>query len=187
MNPSIETIFNRRSVRAYESKQIPRDVLDTILSCGDAGPSGANNREWRYVIIQDTAFKKKLVDLGMPLYRKWLEKMPQTFRDMRREIDKSPDPIYYGAPTIVFVIGKGKTADLDCPMACLNIMLAARSLGIGSCWVFIGQLVLQDPSIKEDFKLLEGEEVFGPIIIGYPLQNKFPPRPENARLPIAWK
>jgi nitroreductase len=187
MNQTIDTILNRRSVRAFEPKQIARDDLDKILSCGDAGPSGANNRGWRYVVVQDASFKKKLVDLGMPLYRKWLEKMPQHFKDMRKEIDKSPDPIYYGAPTIVFVIGKSMTVDMDCPMACQNIMLAARSLGIGSCWVFIGQLVLQDPSMKADFMLLEGEKVFGPIILGYPLRNEYPPRPDNARSTIVWK
>ena len=187
MNPIIDAILNRRSIRAYEPKQIPRDDLEKILACGDAGPSGANNRGWRYIVVQDPAFHKKLVELGMPIYRRWMENMPQSFKAMREEIDKSPDPIYYGAPTIVFVAGKGMTADLDCPMACQNMMLAARSLGIGSCWVFIGQLVLQDPSIKVDFSMTEGEKVYGPIVFGYPLRNEFPPRPDYNASPIFWK
>jgi nitroreductase len=53
MNQTIETIFNRRSVRRYDAKPIPKDVLEQILKCGDAGPSGANNRAWRYVVVQD--------------------------------------------------------------------------------------------------------------------------------------
>ncbi len=187
MNQTIGTILNRRSIRAYEQKQIPRDDLDKILSCGDAGPSGANNRGWRYVVVQDASYKKTLIDRGLPLYRQWLERMPQDFKNMRKEIDKSPDPVYYGAPTIVFIIGKGMTADMDCPMVCQNIMLAARSLGIGSCWVFIGQLVLGDPSVKADFRMADGEKVFGPIILGYPLRNEFPPRPDNARSAVIWK
>jgi nitroreductase len=187
MNQTFDTILNRRSVRAYEQRQIPRDVLEKILSCGDAGPSGANNRGWRYVVVQEASYKKRLVDLGMPLYRKWLENMPQGFKDMRFEIDKSPDPIYYGAPTIVFIIGKGMTTAMDCPMVCQNIMLAARSLGIGSCWVFIGQLVLGNPSVKAEFMLQEDEKAFGPIILGYPLRNEFPSRPDHAQSPILWK
>jgi nitroreductase len=187
MNQTIETILNRRSIRGYEPTQIPREVLDTILSCGDAGPSGANKRGWRYVIVQDPSYKKVLVEKGLPRYQKWLEKMPQFFKDMRKEVDQRPDPIYYGAPTIIFVIGKSMTADMDCPMACQNLMLAARSVGIGSCWVYIGQLVLEDPSVRADFMLAEGEKVYGPIIMGYPRGNEFPPRPDNPPSPILWK
>jgi nitroreductase len=187
MNQTIDTILNRRSIRAYEAKQIARADLDKILACGDAGPSGANNRGWRYVIVQEPAFKKRLIEIGMPLYKKWLEKMPQSFKDMRAKIDESPDPIYYGAPTIVFVIGKGMTADADCPMVCQNMMLAARSLGIGSCWVHIGQLVLQDLSIRTEFELVEGEKIYGPIVMGYPLGGNFPARPDFPRSPVKWK
>jgi nitroreductase len=187
MNPTCETILNRRSIRLYEPKQISRGDLETILSCGDAGPSGANNRGWRYVVVQDPSFKKKLVEKGMPLYQKWLEKMPQRFKDMRTEIDKGADPIYYGAPTIVFVAGRGLTVDFDCAIVCQNIMLAARSMGIGSCWVHIGQLVLEDPSVRAEFQLAENEKVYGPVILGYPLRNEFPPRLGNPPSPVLWK
>ena len=100
MNQTIDTILNRRSIRAYDLKQISREDLDKVLLCGDAGPSGANNRGWRYVIVQNADFKKRLVAAGMPRYQQWLEKMPQNFKGRRAEIDKSADPIYYGAPTI---------------------------------------------------------------------------------------
>jgi nitroreductase len=187
MNQTIGTILNRRSVRAFEQRPIPREDLETILSCGDAGPSGANARAWRYVVVQDASFKKSLIEQGMPVYKQWLEKMPQTFKEMRREIDKSPDPIYYGAPTIVFVIGKGMTADLDSSIALQNIMLAARSLNIGSCWVHIGQLVLQNPSVRAEFNIAEGEKVYGPVILGYPLRGEFPSAPDRKALPVMWK
>lgn len=187
MNQTIDTILNRRSVRAYESKQIPHEDLEQILLCADAGPSGANNREWRFVIVQDLSFKKILIEKGMPMYEKWLEKMPPRFKEMRSELDKSPDPIYYGAPTIIFIIGKGMTADIDCPIVCHNIMLSARSLGIGSCWVHIGQLVMGDPSVREEFRIVDGEKVFGPIVLGYPKGNVFPQKPEFAQSPRMWK
>ena len=106
-------------------------------------------------------FRISSIAKSMPLYKKWLEKTPQAFQEMRKEIDKSPDPIYYGAPVIVFVIGKGMTADFDCAIACQNMMLAARSMGIGSCWVYIGQLVLQESSVRERFMISEGEKVYG--------------------------
>ena len=187
MNQTIDTILNRRSIREYQSKQISPEHLDSILTCADAGPSGANNRQWRLVIVQNQSYKKMLIEKGMPMYQKWLEKMPPHFKEMRSELDKSPDPIYYGAPTIIFVIGKGMTTDMDCPIVCQNIMLSARSLGIGSCWVHIGQLVMGDLSVREEFCLTEGEKVYGPIVLGYPKGNEFPQRPEIAQSPRMWK
>jgi nitroreductase len=181
----MDTILNRRSVRGFDPNPVPRDILDQIIQCGSAGPSGANNRAWRYVVVSDPNFRKKLVELSMPLYKKWLEGMPAKFKELRVEIDTTPDPIYYGAPTIIFVIGKGFTADMDCPIACQNMMLAARSLGIGSCWVHIGQLVIGDPEARLSLEIGEGEKVFGPIILGYP-KGGFPGPAEKGPLPIKW-
>jgi nitroreductase len=108
-----------------------------------------------------------------------MEKSNETLREMRKDIDsKVSDPVYYGAPVVLFIIGSGMTADLDCPMVCQNIMLAARSLGIGSCWVYFGQLVLDDAKVREALALKEGEKVYGPILLGYP-KDGFPNAPEK--------
>ncbi len=186
MNQSIETILNRRSIRAYSSQPVSNDDLETILSCGDAGPCGGGNRGWRYVVVRDPELKKRLVTLGMPIYRKWLEKTPDSFKARRAELDKSADPIYYNAPVIVFVIGKGMSVDYNCAIVCQNLMLAARSLEIGSCWVQIGQLVLEDEAIRAEFGIVEGEKVFGPVILGYPAKE-FPSRPAVPPCPVLWK
>ena len=185
MNQTIETILTRCSVRRFESKPVAREVLDQILKCGDSGPSGANNRAWRYVVVQDAGFKSKLIERSMPIYKKWLEKMPDRFKALRVETDKAPDPIYYGASVIVFVIGKGFTQDSDCPIACQNMMLAARSLGVGSCWVHIGQLVTADPEVRTSLEIVEGEKVFGPIILGYP-KDGFSEPGNKPPLPVKW-
>ena len=185
MNPTIETILNRRSIRSYDPKRIPREILDQIIECGDAGPSGANNRAWRYVIVTDPDNRNMLATRSIPYYKKWLEGMPEHFKAMRVEIDKTSDPIYYGAPAIVFVIGKGFTADTDTPIVCQNMMLGARSLGVGSCWVHIGQLVLADSEIREMFEIKEGEKIFGPIVLGYP-KNGFPDINVTLPLPVKW-
>jgi nitroreductase len=185
MNQTIDTILNRCSVRSFDPNPIPRETLDQIIQCGSAGPSGANNRAWRYVVVTDPKLRKKLITQSIPLYKKWLEGMPAKFKEMRVEIDTTADPIYYGAPTIIFVIGKGFTADMDCPIACQNMMLAARSPGIGSCWVHIGQLVIGDPEARLSLEIGEGEKVFGPIILGYP-KGGFPGPKEKSPLPVKW-
>lgn len=177
MNGIIETIMARRSVRSYEPRPIPREVMREIIAAGNAAPSGCNAQEWRFVVIEDEAFRKKMADLAVPVYKKWMASASKELKEMRDEIDAvTQDPIYYSAPAIVFVIGKGMTADLDCPMVCQNMMLAARSLGVGSCWVYFGQFALADKGVKGALELKEGEKVFGPILFGYP-KGGFPEAP----------
>ena len=186
MNQVIRNIQQRRSVRAYNSEPISRDDLETIIQCGNAAPSGGNNRAWRFVVVQDTDFRKQLALLAIPRYRKWIASMPQPLKELRAEVDKqTDDPAYYNAPAIVFVIGSGLTSDLDCSMVCENMMLAARSIDIGSCWVYIGQLVLDDPDIRKALELKEYEKVYGPILFGYPRGN-FPEPPSIKQPQIKW-
>jgi nitroreductase len=99
---------------------------------------------------------------------------------MRHEIDAfAADPIYYSAPDVVFVIGKGMTADFDCAMVCENLMVAAQSHGIGSCWVYFGQLVMDDPDVRLRLEMQGGEKVYGPILLGYPQEGLPPRHPRN--------
>jgi nitroreductase len=101
----------------------------------------------------------------------------EQFKVLRKRLaSKNPDTVYYSAPAVVFVIGKGNTAAFDCSMACENMMLAARSMDIGSCWVYFGQLVIDEQEVKNMLELKEDEKVFGPIIFGYP-KGDFPASP----------
>lgn len=178
MNQVIETIRTRRSVRDFDAREIPQDIIDQLIDAAHWSPSGMNVQPWRFVVVRDAAFRKKLAALALPRYQKWLASLPQSMQARRREVDDVvADPAYYGAPLIIFVVGKpAATTDFDCSMACQNIMLAARSLGIGSCWVYIGQLVLDDHEIRAALELDPGEKVYGPLVLGYP-KNGFPEAP----------
>jgi nitroreductase len=187
INKVIDTIMNRRSVRVYEARPIPRDVLETLIEAGNMAPTGGNVQNWRFVVVESDEFRKKLLALGIPRYRKWMERAPESLVEMRKEIDeKVSDPLYYDAPAIVFVIGWGGTGGLDTPMVCENIMLAARSLGIGSCWVYFGQLPLDDPEIQAALEMKEGEQVYGPILLGYPRAGEFPASPPKKKPVVKW-
>lgn len=186
MNGVIDNILKRRSVRLYEQKKLFKDILETIINAANAAPSAANGQPWRFVVVQDEGLRKKMAMLALPKYKKWLDGMPQAFKDMRKELDAvSPDPIYYSAPAVIFVIGSGNTSDLDCPMACENLMLAARSLEIGSCWVYMGQLVLDEKEIRDVLEIKEGEKVYGPILLGYP-KSGFPEGPKKKQAVVKW-
>ena len=183
MNQVIENIKTRRAVRSYSDRAIDHELLEGILDAARWAPSGINQQPWRFVVAESEAFRKKLAELAVPYYQRWLRSLPEK---VRQEISSDrPDPVYYSATAIVFVIGKGMTADFDCPMACQNIMLAARSLGIGSCWVYTGSLVAKEKEIKGALELSEGERIYGPIALGYPKEG-FPAAPEKKPLVVKW-
>jgi nitroreductase len=84
----------------------------------------------------------------------------------------------------VFVIGNGMYAGHSCPLACENMMLAAHALGLGSCWVGFGAMVTDDPEVRKLLELKERDEIFGPILLGYPKINA--PRPPKKGPTVKW-
>jgi nitroreductase len=186
MNTVINTIMNRRSVRFYKDKPISKDQTEAIIQAGNYAPTGSGAQMWRFVVVESERFREKLARLALPRYKKWMENAPVGFKAVRDKIDSEvEDPVYYSAPSIVFVIGSGMTSDLDCPMVCENMMVAAKSLGIGSCWVYFGQLVLDDPEVREKLEMREGEKVYGPILLGYPRDN-LPERAPKKEPLVKW-
>ncbi len=172
MNLVIETIRKRRSVRAYDPKPVPRDVLNAIIEAGNEAPSAMNSQPWRFVVVQDKDAKKKLLAAALPQAKKIADLVkgtdPERYEAIKKRYAELPDPVYYSAPAVAFVFGSGRCAAHSCPLACENMMLAAQSLGLGSCWVGSGAMVLDDPDVRKLLELTGGESIFGPILLGYP-------------------
>ena len=182
-NPVIEAINNRRSTRSYEPKPIPRDIIKTIIEAGNRAPSQGRMEKgrkdplfqpWRFVVVEDPEFKQKLVQITMPIWRKSTEKSKVIFPEWYEKamrlyemVDEPKDMVYYSAPVILFVIGLAEYA-ISCALACENIMIAAHSLGLGSCYVGFGSLVKGDADIVQTLELTEKERIYGPIVLGYP-------------------
>jgi nitroreductase len=179
-NPVIEVINKRRSVRAYESKPIPRDVINTIIEAGNQAPSTGRMvkgeicfQPWRFVVVEDPEFKQKLIQTTLPIWKKFLEGFkevqPETYEiaiTYYEAMDEPKDMVYYSAPVILFVIGPISNA-VSCALACENIMLTATSLGLGSCYVGFGAMVKGNADVVQALELTDGERIYGPILLGY--------------------
>lgn len=189
MNPVIEVIKQRRSIRAYDSRQVPRDVLNAIINAGNEAPSAMNSQPWRFVVVEDKEAKRKLLGAALPQAKKVTERVkdvdPERYEAIKKRYRELPDPVYYSAPAIVFVIGTGRYAAHSCPLACENMMLAAQSLGLGSCWVGFGSMITEDADARELLDLKEDETIFGPILLGYP-KGDIPQRPVKKEPRIKW-
>ncbi|MFX0212195.1 MAG: nitroreductase family protein [Candidatus Hodarchaeota archaeon] len=189
MNQVIETIKKRQSVRLYEQKPIPKDIINMIIEAGNLAPSTGDSKEveeggkkkkivnyqpWRFVVVKDPEFKQKLFQTVEPIRSNFVEGMKETMPEMYERamklsevMDEPKDLVFYSAPVILYVIGPTSNS-IGCAMVCENIMLAAVSLGLGSCYVGFGSIVKQDASVVQALELKDGERIYGPIVIGYP-------------------
>ena len=183
MNPVIEAINNRRSTRAYEQKPIPKNILNTIIEAGNQAPftSMTRSQPWRFVVVENPEFKQKLLQTAFPFWKNAIGGMKETAPELYEMamsiynvVDDPKDVIYYNAPVIIFVIGPKTGGAVSCALACENIMIAAQSLGLGSCYVGFGAIVKGNADVVKALELKDDEAIYGPILLGYPKVNPNP-------------
>lgn len=164
-NAALQNMLTRYSCRNYLPDLIKEEELDTILKAGTYAPTGKGLQA--PVIIAVT--NKELRD---------------RFAEENRIIQGAPegkDP-FYGAPIILAVLADPAVAPNtyleDGACVCENLMLAAHSLGIGSCWIHrcrqeferdFGKALLKELGLSDT---LVG---VGHVAIGYPAK----PAPET--------
>ena len=192
MNAVIENIKRRHSVRLFEQKPVPKDIIKTVIEAGNLAPSTGNTKEieeggkkkriidyqpWRFVVVEDPEFKQKLFQTIEPLRSRFYEGLKKTFPEwyekgmkLSEAMDEPKDLIFYSAPVIIYVIGPSSNS-IGCAMVCENIMLAAVSFGLGSCYVGFGAAVKGNDAIVKALNLRDKERIYGPIVIGYPKIN----------------
>ncbi len=166
MNKIIEAIKSRRSVRSFKSDALPRSELEAILDAAVWAPSGMNAQVWRFTALTRRAHIDRLNGL-----------IRDSLRDSKIERFKAiaADPksdLFYGAPVVVIASGEadGPTSAPDCALGLQNMMLAAASLGIGSCWVHAPARIASGPettALRAELGIPESHAIFGSIALGY--------------------
>ncbi len=139
MNEVIADIKNRRSIRRYKSEQLLNEELLSILEAGQFAPSGGNNQTSHLIVIQNEDVLRDLKQLVEQEFRKMLivEGMYKSLEASIRASKKDEYDFCHNAPTLVVAANrKGYgNAMADCACVLENMMLAATSLHIGSCWI----------------------------------------------------
>lgn len=180
MNEVIQNILNRRSVRLYKEGQVKEDDLDLILKAGYNAPSGCNMQPWHFTVIQD---KGLINTLSIESKKEFANSEVEMFRKMAENPEYN---IFYKAPTIIVVSGEktAHTALIDCSAATQNMLLAAESIGVGTCWIGLVTYLFKSKRAKEFINLLEipkNYEPFYALTLGYKKYEdaKPPKRREN--------
>ncbi len=155
MNDTINTILKRRSIRVYKSGQLDGESLEMILEAGRYAPSAMNQQSWHFTVIQNRSLLEKLEASCKTVF---LESDVEALREVARRDDFS---VFYHAPALVIVTGDSTALapQYDCTLAMQNMMLAAASLDIGSCWMH---------SVMMLFATEKGKSVFRDLGIVFP-------------------
>lgn len=153
-NAILEALEKRRSVRKYKPDQVDEAALEAILRAGTYAATGMNKQSPVIVAVQD----KDTIE---------------TLRKMNAGVmgDESRDP-FYGAPTVVIVLADSsvRTYVEDGSLVIGNMMNAAYSVGVDSCWIHrakeefaseAGKALLSKWGIKGDYVGV------GHLILGY--------------------
>lgn len=166
MNEFLEVIKSRKSTKAFLDKEVPLELIEQIVEAGTYAPTGRNLQSPIIVAVTNKAV------------RDYLSKMNASI------MNANTDP-FYGAPVVLIVLANKDVNTYIYDGSCVmeNLMLAAHSLGLGSCWIH---------RAKEEFESEEGKallkewgiegnyEGIGHVIIGYnKVESVSKPRKDN--------
>lgn len=163
-NPVIETIMARRSVRAYKPQPIGRDTMQLILDCGINAPNGMNAQPWEVRVVDNQDFLEGITALQME------QITPE--QQSRMKGDGEMRNMFRNAPTVVFIANRSDgSGQIDCGLMGENMILAAQSLGIGSCCLGGPVAFVKSPAAAEYLSAIgfsEGYTLLYAIGFGYP-------------------
>jgi nitroreductase len=155
MNPTLETIFQRRSIRKYTGQPVELEKLDLLLKAGMAAPSAMNCRPWEFIVVTDpeklAQFRKRLI-----------------FGDRN-------------APAAIVVCGNpglssNPAANMfwvqDCSAAAQNILIAAVGLGLGTVWIGVHPVAEFVRTVRKIMSIPKKVTPLCIIYVGYPEAQK---------------
>ncbi len=151
-NPVLGAIRSRRSVREFEDRDIPDELIEELLTAGTWAPSGLNNQPWRFVVVKNANTREALSKLTT--YSRIILNAPvciAVFMDANASYDRTKDAMAIGA----------------CNQ---NILLAAHSLGLGGVW--LGEILKSKDAVRELLKAPDSCELMTVLAVGYPIQKE---------------
>ena len=163
----IEGIQTRRSVRKFQDKAVPNDVLEQIIAAAAYAPSWKNTQISRYIAIEGRETIDKLAEQYAPFNARTLSTAPlliaQTCVTKRSGYERDGS----------FTTDRGAGWEMyDCGIAAQTFCLAAHEAGLGT--VILG--IFDRPALEKHLHVPEGQELVALIAVGYPDQEPAAPR-----------
>ena len=174
-----ELLEKRRSVRDFEDKEVPLDLIKAIISDSIKAPNASHKQPWSFIIVNNKEMIKKISDASKKTMIAGIESDPNSpMKDYAKVLKNENFNVFYNAPCMVGIVGriKSPTIAYDCALLASYFMLSAAARGLGTTWVAQGAEA-RDPELLQEIGLPEGHRIHAPIILGYP--KSIPPMPER--------
>lgn len=142
---TLTCIRTKRELRDYLDKPVPQECIDAILEAGRLAPSSKNSQPWHFIVIRDKETLRRISELT----------------PTGKHIAQAP-------MAIAIVMEDAKLPEVDGARAGQNIVLAAWSLGIASCWV----TNFYDDGVKELLGVPQRMKLVTVLPFGYPVESK---------------
>ncbi len=169
MDPRLDIIYKRRSIRVFERREVEKEKIKELLQAAMAAPSASNGQPWEFIVVTD----------------------PDRLSKFQSKLEHGK----YNAPAAIVVLANLSIAKKessfrfwvqDCSAAVENILIAATGLGLGSVWIGAYPKEEVTNMIHEVLEIPEGIHVLNLIYVGYPAEEK-PPRTQYEEERIHWQ
>lgn len=175
----VDLLRKRRSVRDFETKEVSLDLIMEIIKDSCLAPSSGNGQPWRFIIVNNKEWIKKLSDESKKNLVSYIEKNPDALiKNYEDTLRNKYFNIFYNAPCLVYIVGPKDLGSVyvDCALAACYFMFSASARGLGTCWIGLGTNI-QDPHLITHIGMPKDYQIIAPIIIGY--SKSTPETPER--------
>lgn len=169
MNSTITDILTRRSVRSFQKRAVERELLETLARAGLSAPSAHGKRSVSLAILEDEAVRARIASV-----MSWFQPVVK-------------------APVAILVLGNPKVCAqkeywvVDCAAATENILIAARSLSLGTVWCGISPVEENVGKIRSVLDIPAPLVPFAAIAVGYPeKESVFAEKKTDASRHVFW-
>jgi len=182
MSSLLEALKQRRSIRKYQNKPVPKELVFKVLESAGFAPSAHNSQPWRFVVIEDSEVKTSLAEQMAQAWAADMEKngskIDEAKRIERRErFTKAPVLIIACLAMdgmIAFTDEQRQLTEHDLAVESLaaaiqNILLTAHGLGLGACWYCAPAFC--KPTVRKTLHIPETVEPTALVTIGYPAES----------------
>lgn len=160
---TLEVLRKRRSVRRFKDIPVEREKIEGIIDCARLAPSANNSQPWEFIVVTDPDKRREIANVT----------------DYGKFIAQSPVCVAVFCRDTHFYLEDGCAATE-------NILLAARDLGLGSCWV-AGDKKHYSPQIAEILNVPDDYRLVSLIALGYPAAEPVMPAKRSLEEVLHWE
>jgi nitroreductase/Pyruvate/2-oxoacid:ferredoxin oxidoreductase delta subunit len=174
LEQTAQLVMSRRSIRSYRNEPVPRDVITRLIDIARYAPTGHNDQEIRWLVIDDAEKIRRFEGIGLDWMRA-VSQQSSAMADMLVGAIKRSEagiPMFLrNVPALMIACAGAKNpiANYDSTIALATFDLAANAAGLGCCWAgFFMMAANTFPPLKAELNLPEDQQVYGALMLGYP-------------------